>query len=368
MKKEFLSLGMMTGTSMDGIDASIIETDGYDKTIHIMGDSIDFSRELKIQLREAEQAVQISNGKNYDKNLAKLLTEHHAVLANNLIKKSGLEIDLIGFHGQTLYHAPNQGITLQIGDGRLLAQLTGVKVVNNFRQADIDNGGQGAPLAPLYHKVLAKNVNLFPAAIVNCGGISNISYVDEDSAVGFDTGPGNVLLDRYIRNKTDNAEFMDYNAKYSSKGEVNQDVLKDLILNSLQFEGFWEKAPPKSLDSNNFLLPLSLDKISICDAAATLAFFTSWSIVQGAKFIPAVNNWVLVGGGWSNPTILKYFKQLLLQEGLGQDILEFDRKSKFIEAEIFAYLAVRRFLSLPTSYPCYTGCRFPTVGGDLYVP
>ena len=357
----------MSGTSMDGIDAALMKTDGKQIIESIATISLSYSPEFKLSLRKAELSV-----KSAKKNVAPLevinqSTELHAEIVLNLIKKANLEktdIDLIGYHGQSLYHNPSEGITIQMGDGQLLANLTGISVVNDFRSEDLKNAGQGAPLAPLYHQALALKLNLFPATFINCGGISNVSIIkgeDETQISGFDTGPGNVLIDRYIRQATDNQEFMDLDGKYGLQGTLNHHVLEKLIYS---IKPYLDKSAPKSLDPNDLQLIKKIDDLSIYDACATLEYFTAYCI---AKNIDPTHIIILAGGGWNNPVILRDLK-LLLPSTKIYTADEANLDSAYMEAEIFAYLAVRSLYKLPISLSSVTGAKISSSGGKIYIP
>ncbi|MEK6734768.1 MAG: anhydro-N-acetylmuramic acid kinase [Pseudomonadota bacterium] len=361
------SIGLMSGTSMDGIDAALIETDGHGIINHIASYSLSYSDEFKLQLRDAELKVRKAKSNIASLEIVKESTELHFEAVKQLLKKANLqpnEIDLIGYHGQSLYHNPAEKITIQIGDGQLLANLTGIKVVNDFRSEDIKNGGQGAPLAPIYHRALAIKHKLYPVAFVNCGGIANISVIpDEDinKVYGYDTGPGNVLIDRYIRDKTNNEEFMDLDGKYGLQGAVNQAVLKKLIDS---IKTYLTKSPPKSLDPGDLHLIKELNKLSFNDACATLESFTAYCIVNSfCGELPS--KWILAGGGWNNPVITKYLKEFLLEKN--QDIQVYKAEDigldgTYIEAEIFAYLAVRSYKELSITIPSVTGASKASYG------
>ena len=366
------TIGLMSGTSMDGIDAALIETDGQQVYRYIETCSLNYSAAFKQQLREAELQFRQAKKNIASAELVHKSTELHALLVNNLLDKAKLnpkDINLIGYHGQSLYHNPAEKITIQIGDAQLLANLTGIAVVNDFRSNDIANGGQGAPLAPIYHQALAIKLNSFPLVIVNCGGIANISLITgpgETQVTGFDTGPGNVLIDRYIRQKTNNQEFMDEDGKYGLQGNVNQAVLQKLMA---MLQNYLAKPAPKSLDPSDLHLTEELNHLSIYDACATLEAFTAISIVNSLAMPP--KRWVLAGGGWNNPVIVKYLKQYLYEKidsfemNLASEV-GFD--SAYMEAELFAYLAARHFYKLPISLPLVTGCKKATLGGKFYTP
>jgi len=365
------SIGLMSGTSMDGIDAVLMETDGGSIIRSKMTASLSYSSEFKLQMRQAEFETKQAKKNVASSEIIKKSTELHAQIVKDLLKKANLQaqdIDVIGYHGQSLYHAPKDGITVQIGDGQLLSNLTNITVVNDFRSEDVRNGGQGAPLAPLYHQALAIKDSYFPVAIVNCGGISNISIINgpnEAQVTGFDTGPGNVLIDRYIRNKTSNKEFMDFNGKYGQKGSVNQEVLNKMIA---IIQPFLDKDPPKSLDPNEFYLIEDFADLSIYDACATLEALTVKCIVDSVRGeIPT--KWILAGGGWNNPVIMKLLKQDLVKRNHLVDIKlasEIGWDNVYMEAEIFAYLAVRSLYKLPITLAKVTGALTAALGGKIY--
>lgn len=366
------SIGLMSGTSMDGIDATLLESDGEFLINPISSLSLHYDKSFKLALREQELLVRQAKENITSLDVIQESTKLHAQLVNDLLSQANLkstDVDVIGYHGQTLYHNPQEAITIQIGNGQLLANLTGINVVNDFRSKDIAHGGQGAPLAPIYHHALAIKDNYFPVAIVNCGGIANITLIQGLNQVqGFDTGPGNVLLDSYIRKKTNNTEFMDFNGKYGLKGEVNISVLKIL---TAKIQPYLNLESPKSLDSGAFELIPELDDLSIYDACATLAYFTSKCIVDSLSSIDIPTKWILAGGGWNNPTIVKYLKEILTQKIGATDIKtasEIGWDSDYMEAEIFAYLAIRNLKNLPTSLPQITGAKVATIGGNIYYP
>lgn len=408
------AIGLMTGSSMDGIDAAIIITDGMDSVEHSIGITTVYSSSFRLLLRIAEYAIQQENGnlrtadhhfpdyiKQYTKkhninniqplreelgdeitmtNIVNKLTMLHAELVKSLIERAGHpHIDVIGFHGQNLYHNPTQHISIQVGDGQLLADLTNICVIHDFRSQDVKHGGQGAPLAPLYHRVLVRKDMPHPVAIVNCGGIANITIIPSSKAedlIGFDIGPGNALIDRYVRHRTDNHEFMDEDGKYGQAGQVHYDILSLLKKGSIinYDNNFLLELPPKSLDARNFQLIPELNSISLEDGCATLEAFTVECIVDSLDLlaIESPKTWILAGGGWKNPMITMVLKQRLFSK-LGQDIKimtsdEAGCEPQYLEAEIFAYLAVRSLKHLPISLPNITGVSEPMLGGKKYIP
>lgn len=382
-----LTIGLMSGTSMDGIDAALIETDGENVVKELAGVSLDYSTHFKVQLKEIESAVRkysgdISAVKKHSTDITfdavvKQSTQLHIEAVKKLLEKinhSADRIDVIGYHGQTLFHQPTNKITIQVGDGQLLADQTNIKVVNDFRSRDVLAGGQGAPLAPLYHQALAIRDQKIPVAIVNCGGIANVTIITgetTDDIVGFDTGPGNGLIDRYIKLKTSHQEHMDFDGKYGSKGKINNTAFEKLYQ---KLNPFLNLKPPKSLDIGDFELTSELSQLSIEDACATLEAFTADTIVKSidhiATEIPKL--WVLAGGGWNNPVIYSELKKRL-QNKLGTDIEvkladEIGWNSKYMEAQLFAYLAVRCLQNKPITFPSTTQAPHPLTGGKIYIP
>lgn len=418
-----IAVGLMTGSSMDGIDAAIIDTDGQKKIEFLEGASLDFSLGFKKLLRATEYAVQKEQGimsrvEHYfeqhmadyvsrflsheptifndwlsELNISSIhelhyqtvehyLTQLHAHLVQQLLQKTGMsteQVDVVGFHGQTWYHNPEKQLSLQGGDGQLLANLLKIPVIHNFRENDIKHGGNGAPFAPLYHQALALHKGYYPIAFVNCGGIANITVVsgrEHDQLLAFDVGPGNVLVDRYIRLHTRGQEWMDTDGHYGKNGQVNPEVLALLKKKSIVTGrgDFLKESPPKSLDARHFSLIEELEALTFEDACATLEAFTAHCIVDSLDFIQGdwPKLWVLSGGGWKNPVILGDFKNFL-SEKLGEEakILSADDlgwNSQYMEAEIFAYLAVRSLYTLPLSYPGTTGVSKPVSGGVCYQP
>ena len=420
-----LSVGLMSGTSMDGIDAALLETNGARQVKSIDSVSMSYQIEFIILLKSAEYAIRKANGnlehakKNYQtfltdylleelridkldlsakkislanylalKRAPKLIdivnhsTELHITAVRKLLEKTSCttnQIDLIGYHGQTLWHQPDLKLSISIGDAAYMANKLGIIVINNFRTADIEAGGQGAPFAPIYHQALAVRDNLVPLAVVNCGGISNITIINskmDGDLIGFDTGPGNALIDSLIRQRTQGAENMDRDGVYGKQGVVNDDVLNALYKKSTtkNTQNYFELKPPKSLDYNELRLIPELEKLNTKDACATLEAFTAKTIVDSvaALTIQPPKRWVLAGGGWHNPMIYSEFKDRLTQLlGSHVEIFKADEVSwhdNALEAEIFAYLAVRSLLNKPLSFPGTTGVEAPVLGGQIHKP
>lgn len=382
-----LSIGLMSGTSMDGIDAALIETDGEKIIKELHGVSLTYDTQFKIQLKEIEATVRkysgnISAAKKYSTEhvfdeVIKQSTQLHIEAVKRLLEISHYsadQIDVIGYHGQTLFHQPANKITIQVGDSQLLADQINITVVNDFRSRDVLAGGHGAPLAPLYHQALAIRDQKIPIAIVNCGGIANLTIITgetTDDIVGFDTGPGNGLIDRYIKLKTLHQEHMDTDGKYGNKGKINNTVFEKFyqLLNP-----FLNLKPPKSLDIGDFELIPELNVLSIEDACATLEAFTADTIVKSidhiATDIPKL--WVLAGGGWNNPVIYSELKKRLQNKlGSATEVKLADEigwNSKYMEAQLIAYLAARCLQNKPITFPSTTQAPKPLTGGKIYIP
>lgn len=380
------AIGLMSGTSMDGVDAALIETDGTSALIRPIDHlHLPYLPAFRAELRLAEKAVYKSQGRLSPddlKNITEQSTSQHQNAVNQLLQKLNLPhqaIDVIGYHGQTLLHRPKEGISVIIGNGQNLADLTGIAVVNDFRSADIAAGGQGAPLAPLFHHALAIRDQCIPIAVLNCGGISNITlaYSDDPSDLfAFDTGPGNALIDRLIRVRTHQKEHMDKDGYYGLKGTINEESLNHLHQSAIRHHGqnYLLMPPPKSLDTHDMIIPSHLDSLSIEDAAATLEYFTADVIVKSLSLLNRAppNHWVLAGGGWHNPVIKQSLSELL-QRQIGPKLIlqTADEKgwhSQAMEAQLFAWLAVRSLKQLPLSLPNTTGVPAPLTGGCHYRP
>lgn len=418
MSDILLSIGLMSGTSMDGIDAAILSTDGK-QLIQSKGHvSLKYDHRYQTLLKAAEYAVYTCQGnihqakqyfpealKQYLKNVLKIKTANipygqallsvtfeevvhestwlHEQAVEKLLSTTGYSrhcIDIIAYHGQTVFHCPAKQMTVQLGDGQRLANQTGIFVINDFRSHDMRMGGQGAPLAPLYHQALVMRDHYCPAMVINCGGIANLTYItgptDQD-IMGFDTGPGNGLLDRYVCQATNGKEKMDQHGQYGLKGKTHQAILKKLFQKAVikNNQNYIHLPPPKSLDINDLQLISDLDRLSREDACKTLAVFTAETIVDSLRHIEhmkADSNWILTGGGWHNPVILQALKTSVLQKMPTATLLHANAvqgwSSEAMEAEVFAYLAVRSLKGLPISLPRTTGVCQPVSGGRGYLP
>lgn len=361
----------MSGTSLDGIDVALIETDGFDYVRPLDFHYVPYTAEERAAIRPCFG----QKDRSHEKVLAaeELITIRHADAVLELldkVQKNPSQIDFIGFHGQTIYHAPKDSITIQIGDGALLAEKAGVDVVYDFRSHDVSAGGEGAPLAPVYHKALAKSAKLsLPVVFLNIGGVANISWVGagEEDLIAFDTGPGNALIDDWMARRT--GERFDKHGIYASQGEVLHEYLDEWLAHP-----YFTQKPPKSLDRDEWDIAAlgkvvtDLDDISIEDGAATLAEFTVQGIIKSLEYMPEKPAaWYAAGGGRHNRTIMKRLAEELEAHDAGAlyPIDDLGWNGDAIEAECFAYLAVRSYLEEPISYPLTTGVPKPLTGGIL---
>ena len=376
---------------MDGVDASIVQSDGkvtyrvildkyfeYPKTIYrkiiMLRDKIKNSKDLKI----FEKKI---------KSDEKEITVFHAKVVNEILKKTKINIDFIGLHGQTVFHNPNayskkDRITVQLADGKLLSKLTKKKVIYNFRQEDLKYGGQGAPLTPIFHKLLVSQFKIYqPVVILNIGGISNITHIKNNKIrESKDIGPGNCLIDQWIRKKS--KKKFDLNGSIAASG-IKNDVICDKAL----FNWDWKMDPDhhlhesKSIESSMQKLRSKLfqmrtydikdfdlsfvEGLSLEDGAATLTSYTAAIISNAINRIGSRGKIVVCGGGRKNNFLMKKILETLKTSQPVELIDKFGIDGDFIESQAFAYLAVRSYLKLPISFPDTTGCSKPCIGGVI---
>ncbi len=354
----------MSGTSMDGIDAALIETDGKAYIRHGPTRSYAYDDSQRMRLAAAlDVAATITRIGERPSDLDLLerdLTLWHARALERFVAECSVQrhgIDIIGFHGQTVLHRPQSGLTVQLGSGALLARLTGIPVTNDFRSADVAAGGEGAPLAPVYHQALAASVAERPVVFVNIGGVANVTWIGAQGLLAFDTGPGNAPIDDWVRRHT--GEAFDRDGALARRGGIAIDIWK-----SLATSPFFDRPAPKSLDRNDFDYR-SLDGQTLEDGAATLAHFTATSIARAADWFPERPKvWILCGGGRRNGFLVEKINGLLAPLGEKvQPAEHFGFNGDTIEAEAFAYLAVRSFKKLPLSFPSTTRVPQPMTGG-----
>ena len=359
------AIGLMSGTSMDGIDVALIETDG--EAVHSFGPACAFpysaaERHLLREAMVAGRGLTARDARGGVLALAEsMITSKHADCVQAFAEANGIKlssVDVIGFHGQTVLHRPEQQLTVQLGDGWGLSAALGVPAVYDFRAADMDNGGQGAPLVPVYHRALALRAGLpLPAAFVNIGGIANVTFVPEGPAEGliaFDAGPGNCLIDDWALRYT--GEPMDRDAKLAMAGKVDRQTLAALISHP-----YFKEPAPKSLDRGAFTLD-AIGDLSPEDGAATLTAFTVAGIAAAAHQLPAHPRiWIVTGGGARNPHMFEGLRRVLGVNTVTADEAGFS--TDFMEAQAFAYLAARRMKELPSTFAGTTGVSEPVICG-----
>lgn len=291
-----------------------------------------------------------------------LVTKDHAKCVSTILKDSSLNPKLIGFHGQTIYHNPKKNISFQAGDGQLLYNLTKIPVISNFRDNDISSGGQGAPIAPIYHKFIIQKLKIsLPTCFLNVGGISNITYWDGKELIGFDTGPGNALMDIYTQ-KILSLKY-DKNGKIASLGQSNIKIIREILKHD-----FFYKKYPKSLDKNDLIYIIDLVTKNVKsheNILATLCELTAYSIKLGLNLLPKKpKSLTVMGGGSKNLQLIKNLKKIVQTEVYIAE--DFNLDSESIEAELIAFLAARSYYGLPITYPNTTGVVKPLSGGKIY--
>ena len=373
MEKKLLNcLGMMSGTSMDGVDISLIKTDGENFFERIIDKYYEFPDNLYdglIKIRETINSKEdLKIQKKEIKNLEKKFTLFHASLIDDL--KSNFEIDVVGFHGQTIFHSPKNKISFQIGDGNLLAQLIRKKVVFNFRKNDIDHSGQGAPLTPVFHNLISKKINEknrnTSLYFINIGGITNLTKIDknfdENFMEGYDIGPGNCLIDNWVRK---NSTFKyDENGKIASLGKLNELTLNQAIDN-FEFNDF-----KNSLDINDFDISF-LRGLDFEEGCATVTEFTAYLIANGINNLRVRNTdsdlFIICGGGRKNNFLINRIKNYIHNEKrfIIKDVDYYEFDGDFIESQAFGYLAARSIYNLPISFPKTTRCLKSISGGVI---
>ncbi len=425
MKVTYVAAGLMSGTSMDGVDAALLRTDGIGVLEHLGFVSLNYDREFHLILKISEFAVRERKGDltldsqtmeryakayllqrlNFDPAGAKKeldgistwfssrgvsgfpslgdivsqSTKHH-LDALGLLKKSvgdSVKIDLVGYHGQTLYYDWKHKIVGIVGLPELLRDQARLTVIYNFRNNDVKHGGRGAPLAPIYHQALCRSSKIGAAIVVNVGGIANPTVVGakDDELWAFDAGPGNALIDRLVRLKTNGAELYDQNGSHGMHGSVNDKALSALINHSLLMpdgKNFLDLPSPKALDSGDFKLVPEVESLNLQDGCRTLAAFSAECVVRGLRHTklshPLPSRLVVSGGGAKNKALLHELSTRSHSLGVTriQTAEEVGWNSSAIEAELFAYLAVRSVKGLAITFPGTTGVDKPLSGGTSF--
>ena len=365
MSKSYYSLGLMSGTSADGVDASIIQSNGDTEYEVILDKYFKYSQSIYQNIHNLKEEINNSEDlKNLSEKiqpLEKEITLFHVKVVNEIIENSKTNIDFLGFHGQTIFHNAKQKISKQLGDGKLLSKLTRKSVIYDFRQNDLKSGGHGAPLTPIFHKLLKKKFGFKDVTFVNIGGIANITTISsDDSMSGTDIGPGMCLIDRWVRKKT--KKNYDVNGKLAKSGKVDQLILDKLIDKFNEIENVLSVDTIQSFDTKHFDFSF-INNLSLEDGLATLTEFTVKIIISAIK---AGNRYkekiILCGGGRKNNFLVERLKK---ESNRIKLIDEYKIDGDFVESQAFAYLAIRSFLKLPISFPETTGVNAPCTGGVI---
>ena len=375
--KLYTAIGLIRGTSMDGVDASLIRSDGFNQFTNILDEYFEYNESLHQELIELRNLIINTNDLEHHSSrlneLEREITIFHSKIVNEISNRYEDQIDFVGFHGQTIFHSPVLKISKQLGDGRLMSQLVKKKVIYDFRQEDIANKGQGAPLTPIFHNLLSKRINEkhqinFPICFLNIGGISNITKIikndknSEENLEAFDAGPGNCMIDEWVRKNSKNN--FDENGSVAKSGKINQLILNQVIDN-FKIDNF-----DKSLDVKDFDISFARG-LSLEDGCATITNFTAYLIAKGIEYANGNYDkpikYLVCGGGRKNNFLIQSVKDFLKSKNniSLNSIDEYNLNGDYIESQAFGYLAIRSYLNLPISYPKTTGCEIPTVGGNL---
>ncbi|MDB2545851.1 anhydro-N-acetylmuramic acid kinase [Candidatus Pelagibacter bacterium] len=375
--KLYTAIGLMSGTSMDGVDVSLIRSDGFNQFTNILDEYFEYNESLHQELIELRNLIiNINDLEQHSSRLNELereITVFHSKIVNEISNKYEDQIDFVGFHGQTIFHSPELKISKQLGDGRLMSQLVKKKVIYDFRQEDMLNKGQGAPLTPIFHNLLSKKINekhqiSFPICFLNIGGISNITKIIkndenlEENLEAFDAGPGNCMIDEWVRKNSKNN--FDENGSVAKSGKINQLILNQVIDN-FKIDNF-----DKSLDVKDFDISFARG-LSLEDGCATITNFTAYLIAKGIEYANGSYEkpikYLVCGGGRKNIFLIQSVKDYLKSKNniSLNSIDEYNLNGDYVESQAFGYLAIRSYLNLPISYPKTTGCEIPTVGGNL---
>ena len=346
------AVGLMSGTSLDGIDVAIIETDGEDQMVPGPSLTIPYEATFRESLRSVLRGVG-----PVEEVEAKLTRLHAGAVERFLELHPGTDVDIVGFHGHTILHNPAERRTWQLGDGALLARLLGLDVIGDFRAADVAAGGEGAPLAPLFHAALARPLPK-PLAVLNIGGVANVTWIGRAGEIlGFDTGPGNALIDDWVRRRTGTAADVD--GVLARAGCVSAALITRFLALP-----FFDRPPPKSLDRDDFQETIP-EGLSLKDGAATLTEMTAAAAAAAARHFPEpAREWLVTGGGRHNPALMEALCRQLGSAVRPVEAIGWDGDA--LEAQAFAYLAVRSMLGLPLSLPSTTGVPLPMPGGRLF--
>ena len=374
MTKSYKSLGLMSGTSGDGVDASIIQSEGETNYISIYDGYFQYNKFIFEKIHDIKQRIKSSNDLNNFsseiKSLEKKITIFHADVVNQIIKKTKEKINVVGFHGQTIFHNAKEKTSIQLGDGKLLAQLTKKNIVYNFRDNDLRNGGQGAPLTPIFHGLIEKKLNIKPVTFFNIGGIINKTVIsnEDNELFATDIGPGMCLIDQWIRNNSENR--YDKDGSIAKSGKINKIILNQALDKFFENPEFFNnnldninhKNQIKSFDTKDFDISF-VRGLSLEDGAATLTEFSLQTMLPSLDLASKNNSKIILcGGGRKNLFLINCIKRNKIKINL---IDEFNIDGDFIESQAFAYLAIRTVIKKPISFPNTTGVKNPCLGGIL---
>jgi anhydro-N-acetylmuramic acid kinase len=363
------AVGLMSGTSLDGVDAAVINTDG--ESIGRLGPTAyrpysDDERSILIGALAAARSLTDRGARPRPiADAEALVTKVHAEVVEALLAAHGIDrgsIAVVGFHGQTILHRPEQRLTVQIGDGRALAGQLDIPVAYDFRAEDVAQGGEGAPLVPVFHRALVRALDrAHPVVVLNVGGVANITFIDgETDPIAFDTGPGNALIDDFVRLRT--GQPYDRDGALAAQGRPDTALIDRVLARA-----FFDRPPPKSLDRDEFA-DLELADASTPDGAATLTALTAASIARAAAHLPSMPvHWIVAGGGARNRVLVRMLAEQLAPATVETaDVVGWSADA--LEAQAFAFLAVRTLKGLPNTFPSTTGVPRAMAGGLLAQP
>jgi anhydro-N-acetylmuramic acid kinase len=353
------ALGVISGTSMDGIDVSIVTSDGRDAVRFGAGASYPYRDETRAALQALIAQAERAMTEPLVELEAEVTTDHLAAIRRFIAEQhlDPASIDLVGLHGQTVYHRPQQRFTRQLIDGPAIAAALGIATVDRFRHADVEAGGEGAPFAPLYHRALAQGMEQ-PVMVLNLGGVGNVTWIEGEEVIAFDTGPASALLDDFVLRRL--GRPYDADGALAASGRIHEDLVAAFMENP-----FFDRPAPKSLDRNEFHRRAQIvEPLSDADGAATLAAFTVESLVAALRHVPrAPRRWLVGGGGRLNHHLMQRLRTRLGVPVEPVEAAGWDGDA--LEAQLFAYLAIRSVKSLPLSLPGTTGVPRPLTGGRL---
>ena len=354
------AIGVISGTSMDGIDVSVVETDGDAVVAPGPGRTFSYPEDLRRRLQELIAEPARAQSEPLEE-LDRAVTDAHIAAIRRFMIETGLrpdEVGLIGFHGQTVYHRPEIRFTRQLGVGARVARELGTDTVDRFRHADVASGGEGAPFVPLYHRALASRLEQ-PVMILNLGGVGNVTFIDGETVIAFDTGPASALLDDFVLRRR--GLSFDADGQLASSGTADERLVATFMTNP-----FFDRPAPKSLDRQDFhARAKGVEALSDADGAATLAAFTVESVVASLRHVPRRPlRWLVTGGGRRNAHFMRRLRERL--EVSVEPVESVGWDGDFLEAQAFGYLAVRSARGLPLSLPTTTGVPHPMPGGELH--